>query len=267
MATNFTQDATASGAAGPTDLQLNFDDIYTEIADYLGWSRSPSGERLTAARRYANDGYRIFLMGVDPRRGGVHDWGFLSPAATLAVTAGQTATTLPDDFRSMADDFAFDTDGPGRRLRQVSVVEIMTRRAGAGTWRGICSLYAIQPTAFSASDGQKYEALWWPTPAADVTLNYRYRANPAEMATATDRPMGGPAHAQTILQAGLMIAEARANDGQTAGVVGYHKGLFEQLMSHSIDLDRRHVPAGLGINADGSDDAVELPRRGTVTYT
>ena len=268
MATSFTQSATSSGAAGPANLQLDFEEIWTELSDYLGWSRSPAGERLATVKRYANDGYRIFLMGIDPRSGKVHDWSFLAPGATLSVAAESTTTALPSDFRSILDDFAYGSNDSAKRLKHVSVVEIMTRRAGAGSWAGVPCLYAVQPASFESDTGQEYEVLWWPVPGRDYTLYYRYRANPGEMAESWERPMGGPEHVQTILQAGLMIAEARSNDGQTGSTVGYHKQLFEQLIAHSIDLDKRNGPASVGYNTDPSDDSRPiLYRRGQVTHT
>jgi len=265
MATSFTQNATSSGSAGPTDLQLSFEDIYVEISDYLGWSRTPAGQRLATVRRYANDGYRVFLMGADPRTGEAHEWSFLAPAASLDVAAGAEAVSLPGDFQCVVDDFTFGPAGPGGRLRQVSVLEIERLRAGSGGARGVPSLYAVRPAPPLSESGQRYQALLWPVPAQDCSLRWRYRVSVPEMSTATDYPVGGAAHSQTILQAGLMIAEARANDGQTGGVAGYHKALFEQLMAHSISLDRRLAPGSLGACAEGRR-GVAWDRRGTVTY-
>lgn len=81
----------------PTSLELTFEDLYTEVADYLGYGRNPSGARLTEARRYANEGYLRFLLGADPRTdlppgGRAYDWSFLAPAATITFWAAATGT-------------------------------------------------------------------------------------------------------------------------------------------------------------------------------
>ena len=73
------------------DLSLTFGSIYSRVSDYLGTGLSPAGEDLTRAKLYAMDGYRQFLMGIDPRTGRAYQWGFLVPSATLNLLPSSTA--------------------------------------------------------------------------------------------------------------------------------------------------------------------------------
>jgi hypothetical protein len=74
-----------------TDLSLTFADLYKEVSNFLGLGLSPSGDKLALAKKYANDGYRLFLMGVDPRSQRAYQWSFLAPAASLDLWASVAA--------------------------------------------------------------------------------------------------------------------------------------------------------------------------------
>lgn len=322
-----------------TTLGLTFEDVYKEVSNYLGLGLAPTGGNLALTKKYVNDGYRIFLMGTDPRTQRVFQWSFLAPAATLDVWAatsgactdltydsgtGKTAITntsatdtfypsmvgheitfaatgnsytitdyvdatqvkvatditatesstdgysvlangtysLPDDFAAVIDDFTYDAAGPLIKLQPRSPQFIRQLFAGGGSVSGPPQCYAIQPRAFEAVAGQRYEALVWPVSGSHYRLHYRYRVEPAELSADEDYPMGGPQHAQTILQAALMVAEQRHND-----TVGPHTNAFEKLMAASIDLDAANKPANLSACEDGNPLAGLARRTNNVTYS
>jgi len=318
------------------DLSLTFSDMYKEISNYLGLGLAPTGADLALVKKYANDGYRTFLMGMDPRTQRAYQWSFLAPAATLDVWAdssgtctdlaydggtGKTTVTntsatdafypsmvgheitfattgnsyaitdyvdaakvkvaaditatesstdgysvaangaysLPADFAAVIDDFAYGTSGPLIKLRPRSPQFIRELLAGGGAVSGPPQCYAVQPRLFEPATGQRYEALVWPVSGGHYCLHYRYRVEPAGLSGDDDFPVGGPQHAQTILQAALMVAEQRHND-----TVGPHAEAFAKLMAASVDLDAANKPRNLGDVA--GEPAASGRRANPVTY-
>lgn len=231
-----------------TMLALRFADLYREVSNFLGLGLSPAGENLDLARKYANDGYRIFLMGLDPRTGRAHRWNFLSPQASLAVAAsGDGRCDLPQDFGSLLDDFTC------QGLRLVPRDAMTLRQLlEASTAAGIPRLYAVAAKEFSPATGQRYEVLLYPPPASPCELEYRYSRQAAGLSGDADLPLGGPQHAGTILEAALMTAEQRHNDA-----AGVHTAAFKELMAASIDLDAAGAAGNLGPCRDDSDAAFD----------
>ena len=68
-------------------LIWDFSDYYAEVADYLGYGRSPAGTNLTEVKRYTNEGYQRFLMGINPKTGSAYMWSFLAPETTMVFWA------------------------------------------------------------------------------------------------------------------------------------------------------------------------------------
>lgn len=86
-----------------TTLALTFADIFGEISNFLGLGLAPAGDNLTLAKKYANDGYRMFLAGADPRTGRAYSWSFLAPAAALELwpsVAEDAAVTVTGVYSS-----------------------------------------------------------------------------------------------------------------------------------------------------------------------
>lgn len=317
------------------DLGLTFSDLYKEVSNFLGLGLSPAGDNLALAKKYACDGYRLFLMGVDPRSGRAYQWSFLAPAASLdlwpsaeadpsvtvtgvfaagattltaspaaqfypsmvgraiqvtdvgsfpisdyvsagvvavrgdATCSGKTFSIVADGTYGLPSGFAAIVDDPalapaaagGGRLAPRSAAYIRQLYAGGpvALATGAPRYHAVLPRAFSPTDGQRYDLLVWPTPAAHCEIRYRYRLEPAAMSADGDLPLGGPQHALTVLQAGLAVAEQRHNDQR-----GIHTEQFERLMAFSIDLDAANKPHNLGDS--GGEAAPQGDRRGQVAY-
>ncbi len=74
-------------------ISITFSSIYQEVADYLGYGRSVTGDNLAEVKRYANDGYSRFLLGLDPRTGRGYAWSFMSPTAEIVLWSDTTGTT------------------------------------------------------------------------------------------------------------------------------------------------------------------------------
>ncbi len=93
-------------------ISITFSSIYQEVADYLGYGRSPTGDNLSEVKRYANDGYTDFLMGMDFRSGTAHRWSFMSPTAQITMWSSQTGDT--------ASSLSGATDGAGNSATSIA---------------------------------------------------------------------------------------------------------------------------------------------------
>ncbi len=77
-------------------LTCTFAELYADVADYLGYTRTESAWGVTRSaevKRYVNEGYRSFLQGLDPRTRRVHPWSFLRPQASMVWWADATGST------------------------------------------------------------------------------------------------------------------------------------------------------------------------------
>lgn len=148
---------------------------------------------------------------------------------------------LPDDFGNLDGTMTFLPGvSPGHHpIELVNEAEIRRLRQQDATIRTDRPRYvAYRPKSFSGSVGQRWEALFYPTPDAAYALQYRYKVIPGVLSEANPYPMGGPEHAETIVEACLAQAEQRINDGKAV-----HAALFMQHLAASIDIDRAVTPA------------------------
>lgn len=166
-------------------------------------------------------------------------------ASTFAV-ASEGAYTLPAGFGCLLDDPTYAPPGPSVRLEARSPQYIRQLHAAGGAWGGVPRYYAVTPVAQLPAIVNRYELLTWPHCDASYTLRMRYRVEPDALSDDDQLPLGGLQHAQTILQAGLMVAEQRHND-----TMGLHTERFGELMAASIDLDSRNKASNLGDISDG----------------
>lgn len=75
-------------------LQLTFADLRCEVCNYLGAGDYPSPAQLAAAGRLVNEGYRRFLLGLDPRTQRAYAWSFLDAANPPPALAGDDDVPL-----------------------------------------------------------------------------------------------------------------------------------------------------------------------------
>lgn len=250
-------------AAGTGNLGLSFSQIYQEVSNFLGLGLSPTGANATLAKKYANDGYRMFLLGVDPRTERAHEWSFLYPCAQLTLTGDTAVHSLPGDYESMVDDPAYGPSDAYVKLLPRSVAYIRQLRAAGGSGTSAPAYYAVAPVGNSSGTLQTWQMLVWPTGGTGYTLNYRYRVSSKLMTGDSSYPLGGPQHHLTVQQAALAIAEQREND-----TIGVQSQRFKEMMLASIDNDGANRPRNYGEMNDPSDnDGPLYNRRGEVTYS
>lgn len=174
------------------------------------------------------------------------EWSFLTPAATLSVSADDYDIDLPDNFGWLIDTFHYDSDDVYSSLRMTSVGRIQELRTQSSS-SGIPKEFAISVKTNDATTTARYEVLLYPTPGSAYTLNYRYRVL-RDALTSSQYPLGGAIHRNTITEACLAAAESQMDD--TAGL---HEQKFQMLLADSIRVDKMNKPKFFGKNLDFSD--------------
>lgn len=218
----------------PAVIRLRFMDLYAEVADYLGYGRSPTGTNATEVKRLVNEAYRDFLSGRDPR-GGLHRWSFMEAVGSTGGSAGDFDIGMTADFADMVSDIGYTAGSGLGPLRSIPAYYIR-QQMGYNSTRGRPTHYAVESLSGWTVTGQRWQFLLYPIPDAEYTYHYRYRPIAEDLTGDTDYARGGGEHSQTLLQMCLAAAERRKNDGQTA-----HQELAEKALALSIDNDNRRM--------------------------
>ena len=228
-----------------------------EVADFLGYTRDSdnwSTGQTTRVEACVNNGYRTFLappkLPEQVQAGETAwEWSFMKPWTTLSVTADAWYADAPEDFGNFAAPrLYFDPSTQLKRVDIVASAQIIAKRQ-LGTTSGTPYIMGVRPKSSDASTGQRYEFVWWPTADDDYTLNYPYYVLQGAMTEDNPYPLGGAAHAMTVLAACL----AWADQTYKAGKYGKQEQYLDRLR-FSIDHDRRFGWHTLGQLTDSSDD-------------
>jgi len=248
-----------------SSLDLKYEDLASETGHFLGFGRGANeGEKAWTASQTKSiescikSGYRKFLLPPPVGNETSYNWSFLHPVASLALASGEQTIPLPYDFGGLEGDAilsatsgasrwsALRIEPEGRLLQSYAAFET----APTGPPVSV-ALQAIKGT--TDSRGQRWQLLVYPQADQAYTIQVPYFFVPEALSEPRPYALGGPNHAETILEACLSVAEQRLDD--TASV---HSALFMERLAASISLDRRNKPNFLGYNRDRSDD-----RRGT----
>lgn len=165
-----------------------------------------------------------------------HRWSFLSPIASLSITAGVSTYDLPADFREIAGPLRFPAGSGRRSISQIDEKTIAARVASDAT-QGIPTEFAIRPKASTGSDHQTWEIILSPTPSVTTTLTYPYARNPAPLTTTSPYPYGGVEHAETI-HASCMCVIAEGTDQYGASF-----NVFLERLTASVAADKANSQA------------------------
>lgn len=236
-----------------SSLSLGYPDFCSEVGYFLGYGRdtisSPtkwSADQQVDIPLVVNAGYRQFLY--PPAIPGVpqHEWTFLKPWTTLATTASDYDTDLPDNFGNLVGEIRYTgSDNQSGPVTHVHVSKLLALKEGNST-SGAPTLCSIRPKAATAgSTGQRWEILFWPTPDATYTLLYQYQVLVSQLTNAAPYPLGGMRHGEAIMASCLAVAEERMNDER-----GVRFAKFVEMLNQSIVVDRRMGPEYFGYNGD-----------------
>jgi len=158
---------------------------------------------------------------------------------------------LPDDFYGLLKaPFTYDTSGPHVVIEEVPEVEIRAYRAGAQS-TGTPSVVAFRPiNTTAASDGNRWEALFWPEPSGTELVSAVYKRFPQALSASGDVCVAGFQHDATVLAAALAAAELYRNDR-----IGIHEQSYQLGLARSAKLDARATPARSHPYGDRSGEA------------
>lgn len=169
-----------------------------------------------------------------------------------AYTLRVAAFDLPDNFGSMDIGSIFQRADSGYApIKVVTAADIYTMRRNMYT--GVPRYAAIRSKSSDASEMQKKEVIFYPTPNTTYTLTYQYDML-NDMLASGEYPIGDSRHRNTIIEACLMYAEQQEDDGQ-----GIHTDNYFRALTKSVEIDGRNEPSYIGYNADQSDRSHDFP--------
>lgn len=220
-----------------SSLSLTYDDLLSEVGQYLGYGRDASSwsTRATAAvASVVKAGLRNFYYPVPgPTFPAGYEWSFLNPTATFTLLSGKRDTPLPDDFGNLMQPPVYVSQpvlGNGR-MRIVGEGEIMHRPTSSG----LPQLCCVKPRKGTGLDvGQRWDLMVYPTPDADYDVYLTYSILPDALSESTPFNYGGMVHAETVRESCLAVAEKDLDD--TAGV---HAAAFKERLMASVAYDQR----------------------------
>ncbi len=174
----------------------------------------------------------------------------------VAESAGSTYSLsrylydLPSDFSGFEGQLTYSPNQSAIYPPIPHVPDLQIRRQRQYSWGSdYPQAVSIRPKSFDAALGQRWQAVFWPTPDAAYTLEYRYRVEPHVLSGQYPNPLGGPEIGELVLEACLSVAEQRYRDE-----AGIHTELFTRKLAAAIEHDRQaSSPDTIGYNGDWSD--------------
>ena len=180
-----------------------------------------------------------------------YEWSFLKPYATLELAEGESVLALPDDFGGIEGDITVQTP-QARSWWPISLVGpgmVYQRTAELSETTGRPCMACLEPIkGTTATQGQRQQIRFWPLADQDYTVQLQYYLLPDALTAAFPYALGGMAHAETILESCLAVAEQRLDD-----MAGVHTMKFRERLQASVAFDRKLKPQNLGYNGDRSD--------------
>lgn len=231
--------------ADPT-IKLDYDGFRIRVAEYLGIAYyGAAGDQaaqlpvdvhdLDLVSRIFHDGYVRFLTEIP--------WNFLNVPLTITFQTNKVAGDssryyLPDDFYGiMISSFTYPSTGPQLEIIRVTETELRRMQA-ANSSSGQASYYALRPINTTASTtGQRWEAIFYPTPSGTETVSAVYRRFPQALSNGTDRSVAGFQHDRAVLAAVLAEAEVQRGDS-----VGPREAVYQRELLKAKKIDAHAAP-------------------------
>lgn len=244
-------------------LNLTTAELRREMARFCGFHQQGTYEALNMQQRdtvdrLINTGLRRFYNPMPLQGEAVpHEWSFLSPTATLALTATTAGYDLPDGFGGMLGPFFWSGSTGRDPIPTMNDAEFMRRQSSDTTATGTPRIAMIAPKATTGESPDEtpnvptiFRVTFWPTPDADGTLMYRYYAL-QNAVSATVAPPGGMQHAETII---AVCKSAAADEYRRGDEPEIFRRAADDRLRASVWADRRMSGrTHFGMNLDRSD--------------
>lgn len=215
-----------------SSLSYSFLDLYSDVADYMGIGRSPTGDNLAKAKRRTNDAYRHFLS---------LDWFFLKKSALLNIESGKKEYELPDDFGSLVNPFTVNGQDVCMSPVETSTNQINGLRNFSDT-TGTPMYFAIQ-SDYSEGAGLRWKLLLYPTPNFSFSYIYSYKVLANELVNNDDIPMCS-ADLSVVLRA-FCLAEVEMFDEEGSKNVWITR-LYSTILPQAMNNDLKKRPRSVG---------------------
>ena len=161
-------------------------------------------------------------------------WTFLNANASINLTSPTTTYDLPTDFATMSGDFTYAAAGVDRlRISQVSyedLTSMQTSNPTSGTPKYFC---VSQKASTAGATKSRYEVMFFPTPNASLTVNYRYMRSPAALSSSSTYAFGSDLHTECAAAAIRSVCEERTGNQQ-----GVEWQKFMALLGASVRADK-----------------------------
>lgn len=238
-------------------LSVNLHSLRNDVSFYLGKGREEHPADYTQWERWTDEDVRIFDAHIgsglrtfyNPPG---HQWSFLRPHASRALSVGTYEYDMPDDFGFLNGTISCEYDNRRWSMVETSEKNVLSMLLNTGT----PSFYCIVPKEMPDTTGQRWQMIISPKPKMAAVLRLSYSRLPRTITMENPYPYGGMMHGETIRQACLAAAEADSDD--TANV---HRELYQQQLLASITYDNNlRAPDYLGYNGDKSN-LVPMRRR------
>lgn len=261
----------------PDDLTVDLDYLERLIGSKLGFgahSGSWGNTESEQVNEVVRTGLRRFYSPpVFPGEKYAHEWSFLRPLATMNLQADVYEYEFPKDYAMLDGPLTY---SPGtsvlyQPIKLVSEHQVRAKRQSLEI-TGRPQIAALRPKAQVDGLGTRWELVFWPTPDASYSLQYRYRTNPGLLSSGVAEPAGGMPHAQTVVESCLWAADEML--GVTNSV---HRVAYLECLGSSVSHDKlANAPETLGYNVDRSDsfglfsgpyaDYRDIQQSNTTTY-
>jgi len=204
------------------------------------WTHSQRAE----VNEILRTGLRQFYWPVpDPKTNEQYCWSFLKKSAALSLTAGVGVVRLPDNFTKLTSSLLITGSADKSPLLEISEGELRALQA-ADTTQGTPLYYAIRTRDEGKSE---YEVLLHPLADAAITIEYRYAFEAPLLTEDSPVPLGGAAHAQTLIESCLAAVESWLDSESKE-----HAGRFGAMLVSSVELDKKSTSDSFGLSSWGA---------------
>lgn len=232
-------------------LSLTFTDLKAAVGLLIGYgpeARPWSATELANVDACVQTGYRRAVHPPPlPGKEKSHEWSFLRPIDTQAVTSGDAEYDLPDDFGGILGPFVYGTTGDSKiEIPVVGEGQILRLRQNDQS-TGRPRLAAIRPKAgFAGTGGSRWEVIFYPTPDASYTFTYRKELIVGKLSGTNLYPIGGMAFGE-LVKASCLLAAAEA---WRRDRIPECQDTFYRELRAAISRDWQRAPEFLGANYD-----------------
>lgn len=228
-----------------SSLSLEYSDLQREVAFLLGWNRSPASWDNSNLSDFQDICRRALRQFYFPPNAGepdspIYEWTFLRKTGTITLVTGDVDYDLPDDFGGtiLDDSTSYAAASLRKKLKKIPESDIRNLQSADPQTLQYPLYYAVRNKTHSATAGQRWELLVYPTPGVvqnGSVITYRYVFVPDIITTTNKYPVGGGAYSEVLLASFLASAEYKQDDDPN----GPFTQKFNELLQAAIRNDKQ----------------------------